>query len=53
MLLDHIPHLPTPEELAAAPAADVTQTHDWFEAEHPDLDEGLYRLATRCTERAR
>ena len=53
MLIDHIPHLPTPEELAAAPTADVTQEHDRFEAEHPALIDALYEMATRCAETAR
>lgn len=46
---DHVPHIPTEEELATAQRQDAQQCHEVQEFEHHDSEEAFYEMAARCS----
>lgn len=45
---NHVPHVPTAEELAVASIADAGQLHEVQEFEHHDSEEAFYEMAAKC-----
>ncbi|GAA2240577.1 hypothetical protein GCM10010430_22550 [Kitasatospora cystarginea] len=49
---DHVPHQPTPDELAQAGPADAQQQHDVEEFEHHESEEAFYEMPARAARQA-
>jgi hypothetical protein len=45
--MDHTPHIPSPEELAAAGPADALQEHEVYEAQHERETVACYEMPAR------
>lgn len=47
---DHVPHIPTEEELTAAERSSRAQAHDVEEFRHHDSEEAFYEVAAKWAE---
>ena len=47
---NHVPRIPTEEELATTERMSSSQAHDVQEFEHHDSEEAFYEMAARCVE---